>query len=143
MLLHSNLECQLGILKCQDCGKLIKFSDYVTHLTSAEGTSCPNGCTEPVSMETLEDHLMNCPLKKVACKFAAHGCMVSVTASEMDKHMNDAVHDHLTLLCDELISVNQRTKQLEQQLMEERQARMILEKNCTELNVKLNKLFTS
>ena len=141
ILLHSNLECQLGVLKCQDCGKLIKFSEYISHLTT-ESTSCPNGCSEPVTIETLEDHMMNCPLKKVVCKFAAHGCTASVTTSEMDKHLTEAVHDHLALLCDELVLVKQQTKQLEQQLMEERETRMILEKNLTELNVKLN-MFTS
>ena len=143
MLLHNNLECQLGVLKCRDCGELIKFSEYTVHLTSAENTSCPNECSEPVTMGTLEDHMINCPLKKVACKFTAHGCTVSVTSSEMDKHLSEAVHDHLALLCDELVSVKQQTKQLEQHLMEERETRMILEKNLTEMNVKLNKLFTS
>ena len=143
MLLHCNLECQLGVIKCQDCGQAIKFSEYVTHLTSAEGTSCPNGCTEPVSMETLEDHVMNCPLKKVACKFASHGCTVSVIASEMEEHLSNAVQDHLALLCDELVSVKQQTKQLEQLLMEEKQTRLILEKTLTEMNVKMNKLFAS
>jgi len=74
------------------------------------------------------------------CKFASCGCTADVTASEMNKHLCDAVHHHVTLLCDELMSVKQQTKQLEQQLMEERQARMTLEKNLTELNIRMNKL---
>ena len=61
----------------------------------------------------------------------------------MEKHLNDAIHNHLTLLCSELVSVKQHTEQLEQQLMEERQSRMILEKKVTELNEKLDKLFTN
>ena len=141
MLMHCNLECELSIVKCQDCNQLIKFSEYITHLTCA--ASCPNGCGEPVSMETLEDHMMNSLLKKTACKFSDHGCTVNVTASEMEKHLNDAVHDHLALLCDELTSVKEQAKQLEQQLMEERQTRVILENKLSEMSVKLNELLSS
>lgn len=144
MLYHINLECPLGVVKCQDCSQLVKLSDYSTHLTGVSSTTvCPNGCTKPVSMERLQDHVMNCPLRKVTCKFSDCGCTVSVGMSEMDKHLNDSVHYHLTLVYDDLMLFKQRTKQLEQQLMEERQARTFLEKNISEMNVKLNKLFTS
>lgn len=142
MLLHINLECKLSILKCQDCKQLIKFSQYTAHLTSGDTTVCPNGCTESVSMDTLEDHMINCPRRKMTCKFADCGCTVDVTANEMDGHLNDAVHNHLALLYDELALVKQHTKQLEQQLIEERQTRLVLEKSLTEMNAKLDKLFT-
>ena len=141
MLIHVNLECELGLIKCQDCDKLMSLSEYTSHLN--DDTSCPNGCAEPVSMETLEDHMTNCLLRKLKCKFAECGCAEDVMLNEMERHLNDAVHNHLNLLCDELVSVKQQTKQLEQQLMEERQARILLEKKVTELNEKLNKLFTN
>ena len=141
MVYHINLQCQLGVLKCQDCECHVKFNSYRAHLTSSMGTSCPYGCTESVPTETIVDHMVKCPLRKVTCEFT--GCMTEVVASEMDRHLNDAVQDHLMLLRDELVSVKQQTKQLQQQLVEERQARKSLEKNLTELNIKLNKLFTS
>ena len=141
MSIHINLECQLGLLKCQDCGKLMKLSEYTSHLN--ENTSYPNSYTEPISAETLEDHMTNYPLRKTKCKFSECGCTEDVNVNEMEKHLNDAVHNHLNLLCNELVSVKQHTEQLEQQLMEERQTRTILEKKVTELNEKLDKLFTN
>jgi len=90
-------------------------------------------------MKHLED-MTDCSRDKIACKFSSHGCTVNVMASEMERHLNDAIHDHLALLCDELTSVKEQAKQLEQQLMEERQARMILENKMSELSVKLNKM---
>ena len=80
MLLHTNLECQLGLLKCRDCGHHVKFSKYTTHLTSTENVSCSNGCANPVTMDTLEDHMRKCPQRKMMCKFASCGCTADVTA---------------------------------------------------------------
>ncbi len=87
-------------------------------------TSCPNHCdtTGALTSEQLHEHLLNCPLQLVKCKFVSAGCDVMVPRKDLDSHMAENAQQHLmtaTLLNLKLTrELHQKMKEKDTQIAE-------------------------
>ena len=54
-------------------------------------------CSWTGKMECLEDHLMVCESKPLACAFAVHGCTFTGLKGALDIHYSTAAHEHSAL----------------------------------------------
>ena len=135
ILLHINMECEVGVVQCHQCGRYFKISDYTSHLSD---TSQSNTEVEAVATD-LNVPTQHVPDKMVKCQFAECGCGVVTVPDKMDQHLCDATQDHLAMLWEVIRAERNARKCLEQQLEEEKLARTNLEKRVYDLQKNLRK----
>ena len=101
---------------CHFCGDEVSSECLRDHFRSCDAAPvhCTNvPCTMVVKKSTLNHHLGNCKWALMECKFKHAGCYARVYRSDMEKHLELNVKQHMDLLGQELEKQKQQVAKLE------------------------------
>ncbi|XP_057315486.1 TNF receptor-associated factor 3-like isoform X2 [Hydractinia symbiolongicarpus] len=93
--------CNFRMVLCDYCQENNVYNDIPAHLRTCPcyPLICSNACGESIPRKDMISHLQDrCPLRLVDCTFKQAGCDIVVTASEINNHVSNALHDHLNLV---------------------------------------------
>ena len=99
---HLSYYCPKREYTCQFCG--FKGSYSVVHgnhgpQCRSYSVPCPNTCGEQaIERGSLDVHLPECSVAKVECEFNYAGCETKLSRQDMERHMTESAHHHLSLL---------------------------------------------
>lgn len=93
-------QCEFRKEPCEYCGELVVYNECGAHLKVCPKypVVCPNNCGELIPRLELPVHLKTCPLSLVECTFKKYGCHVETTLGDINGHLNDYVHNHLSMV---------------------------------------------
>ncbi|XP_057298847.1 TNF receptor-associated factor 3-like isoform X2 [Hydractinia symbiolongicarpus] len=93
-------QCEFRMEPCEYCGELVVYNECGAHLKVCPkyAVICPNNCGEIIPRFELPVHLKTCPLSLVECTFKKYGCHVETTLGDMNGHLSDYVHNHLSMV---------------------------------------------
>ena len=101
---HMKNVCSKRPFICNYCNYEASHSYIVNeHLPVCEKfpIRCPNGCDELLCRSEKQKHIeLTCPLKIVHCKFHYAGCIGMIKRKDIEKHMEQNVQLHLTMMSD-------------------------------------------
>ncbi|XP_060085824.1 TNF receptor-associated factor 3-like [Ylistrum balloti] len=93
--------CEYRETQCFYCLENISMKDIENHQSSVcrkVPLNCPNECgVQGMPREQMNDHLIQCPLKKTVCPFSKHGCTFEGTKDQLDIHKKDMISLHLDM----------------------------------------------
>lgn len=101
---HLDGECLLRKYNCPYCSYLDTYKTVSgKHMDKCPyfPVRCPNFCGVTCERETLEDHMLMCPLEKVACEFAFAGCKKTFLRDKEEVHLREDQQQHFVLLSKE------------------------------------------
>ena len=138
---HIHLDCDMREVKCEYCGLFKNTAMHVRtvhHSTcSSYPIDCPNGCKMPgLKRSMLSSHIIGeCPLRSISCDYQSIGCDAEINLRNRDKHYQDYLHEHMSLMSEKLISVSQENEELHSLCHN-------LQKTCDKLEEQYNFLFS-
>lgn len=105
---HLTSQCVLRVTKCALCEQPFTFNQEQLHLlTCIRVTVMCEMCGAMMPRGEVASHTTeSCPRVVVACTFAEHGCHHKMTRSDLDQHMEQAIHFHLQLLSSAYKKIN-------------------------------------
>ena len=110
---HIANDCPKRDFNCKYCGfKAACEVIYGEHVEVCESypISCPSGpgCDVGILERfSLEDHLKVCRLHVVDCDFSYAGCRKKLNRQNMEKHIQENTHEHMTLMATTISRISQ------------------------------------
>ncbi|XP_074642412.1 TNF receptor-associated factor 4-like [Tubulanus polymorphus] len=105
---HMESDCPKRPVECDFCQQPILSGDEVDHLNECPNfpIPCPNNCgVKDILRSELDNHTKNaCPLQNIDCPFAPFGCEKKCLRREIDAHLQTTTQDHLTTVCNAMVS---------------------------------------
>lgn len=95
------VDCTHRLIACKHCLEKMKAAEMERHVKECPSVPVSCDCTEVMLRSQFKDHKLNeCPLTVISCPFEEHGCEVSMTRKDMEKHLLDAttIHQRLVLV---------------------------------------------
>ena len=133
-------QCPMRPFTCQYCGFEATYQEVTEkHFPVCEKypVLCPNECGEKeMERQNLKQHLeQTCPLEVIDCEFSYAGCGVKLQRCLISAHMKEGMEAHLSLLAQEVPSLQSQIKQQADQIQQQgNQITMLLKllskKNC-------------
>ncbi|XP_057300507.1 TNF receptor-associated factor 3-like [Hydractinia symbiolongicarpus] len=98
-LLNHQETCKFRLVVCSYCNVNYFLKDEENHFNDCteKPVSCPNKCGENIGKHELRLHLENCKHKEMLCPYKICGCEHKVSGKDMESHLADSVHYHLSL----------------------------------------------
>eukprot|EP00111_Clytia_hemisphaerica_P000731 TCONS_00002147-protein len=101
LLKHLN-NCQYQIVACEFCATKVPQIDMEDHRIDCDfcPKKCPNeNCQVKIRNTELDAHLeQDCQYEPVECRYSAFGCEDKIKRIDMKLHLDESVHDHMSLL---------------------------------------------
>ena len=118
---HESKLCLFREYTCEHCEKYTSsYTDVIkNHLPQCpfQLVPCPNKCEAKVERRRLERHLKEeCemrPPEKVPCEFSFAGCSEMITPDKIQEHLDESVHQHLSLLATSHLALRERLIELQ------------------------------
>ena len=99
---NHELKCHRKMVTCDYCEWYVcEKQNLLQHYDECElyPIACPKGCKATVTRVGLGEHVAKtCPSAIIDCKFTYAGCTVKMPRKNMPDHLEQSIHDHLTLL---------------------------------------------
>ncbi|XP_071480256.1 TNF receptor-associated factor 4-like [Diadema antillarum] len=117
---HMLNECAKRSIPCKYCHKDFVYETLQNHLHQCPRypINCPNRC-EPnkIPREDMEKHLSgSCPSALAPCPFKEHGCKHRGPRFGLERHLDESMKSHLSLMCSVVASQQKTIAFLEDQL---------------------------
>ena len=117
---HLSKECPCRQVACEYChmtGKLHVIVRQHKEECPRLPLSCPNECgLENISRNELKNHLRECPLQKVHCKYCSIGCEAKILTGGQDEHDEACMKEHFQLMRNELAHTKEEILDLKLQV---------------------------
>ena len=116
---HPVEDCLNRKVVCQYCAFVCSHRDAEKHrdVCTMLPIPCPNRCSgNRIEREKMDAHLLKCPLHEVECTFSHAGCTVRPARTDLDRHRQESLQEHLSLLSQLCLELNQRLMKREEQV---------------------------
>ena len=116
---HMSEECFRRPFTCKYCTYSATYGEVTLHYVECVKypVGCPNRCHEECDIPRGEvsRHLTECPLQVVPCPFKEQGCGEECMRNKLSQHLEDKVHEHLSLVSSQFGVVVKKMQSLEQE----------------------------
>ena len=107
---HMSEECFRRPFTCKYCTYSATYGEVTLHYVECVKypVGCPNRCHEECDIPRGEvsRHLTECPLQVVPCPFKEQGCGEECMRNKLSQHLEDKVHEHLSLVSSQFGAVS-------------------------------------
>ena len=99
-LAEHEASCECRPVPCEHCGSSFVQRGLKAHVRTCDAVEidCPQKCGERFSRGKKGEHAGSCPLVKLPCPFAQHGCKCEPLRRDFDKHQSEAATEHSMLM---------------------------------------------
>lgn len=117
---HLNNACPYRQVECEHCHVTGEYHVIVgQHVERCPDVllSCPNECgLTDIKRSKFKDHLQNCPLQKINCKYHGMGCEAKILIGSQDEHDEVFMKEHFQLMRNELANTKEELQDLKLQV---------------------------
>ena len=98
---HKLEQCLNRPYDCEYCDYSSTYDDVMAHRSKCRTRllPCPNSCgCESIQCQDLTQHLADCPLQAVQCKYSQEGCSAKILNRDMADHVGTNFDQHLYMI---------------------------------------------
>ena len=122
---HIEENCVLRPYSCKYCFYSATYQEVIgRHYDSVclkYPVICPNRCNDQcMPRGEVEKHLNECPLQVISCTYRKHGCQERFVRSKLPQHLKDEVHEHLSLVTEQLEEFVTKVQLMESEVLGQR-----------------------
>ena len=107
---HMVEECAKRDFVCKHCNFKATYEEVTyKHLPECKYVplQCKNRCGVSYDREDEEDHMKICRLEEILCEFSNMGCKQRFQRELQEKHMNENIQEHLSLIASRAVASHQ------------------------------------
>ena len=107
-LAEHEASCTYRLVPCEHCGSSCVQRGLKAHVRTCDAVeiSCPQKCGERFLRGKNGEHAGTCPLVRLPCPFAQHGCECEPLRRDFDKHQSEAATEHSLLMNAKLLALS-------------------------------------
>ena len=119
---HVETECPRRKVNCQYChdtGEHRFIEGQHKEECPKFPLQCPNNCKiDIIPRDRVREHINNCPLQIVQCKYHIVGCEVTMARKDQKNHNKEMMEEHLSLSVTELAATKEKNEKQDQNFRE-------------------------